>query len=71
VKVAARIRQTIDNLALMPGIGRRRHYLDPASRAFPVPPWLIVYEHFPQADGVRILRIIDGRRDLDYLFGDE
>jgi plasmid stabilization system protein ParE len=69
--VAVRIRKAMDSLAFMPRIGGRRHYLDPASRAFPVPPWLIVYESVPQSVGVRILRVIDGRRDLDYLFADE
>ncbi len=43
-KATARLLKAMDNLAFMPGIGSRRHYLDTASRAFPVPPWLIVYE---------------------------
>ncbi|HEX4295644.1 MAG TPA: type II toxin-antitoxin system RelE/ParE family toxin [Rhizomicrobium sp.] len=70
-KATARLLKAMDNLAFMPGIGSRRYYLDTASRAFPVPPWLIVYELLPEGDCVRVLRIIDGRRDIAYLFGDE
>ncbi len=64
-----RIRKAFDSLAFMPGIGVQRTFLDPVSRVFPVPPWLIVYERLPQDDGIRILRIIDGRRDLPAVFG--
>jgi plasmid stabilization system protein ParE len=70
-QVSARLSKTMDNLAFMPGIGGRRHYLDMASRAFPIPPWLVIYEPLPENDGVRVLRIIDGRRDIAYLFGHE
>jgi plasmid stabilization system protein ParE len=70
-KATARLLKAMDNLAFMPGIGSRRHYLDTAFRAFPVPPWLIIYELLPESDCVRVLRIIDGRRNIAYLFGDE
>ncbi|HEX4860935.1 MAG TPA: type II toxin-antitoxin system RelE/ParE family toxin [Rhizomicrobium sp.] len=69
VKAVARIRKAMDSLALMPGMGGRRHYLDPDFRMFPVPPWLVVYEPLPLAGGVRIMRIIDGRRDVPAIFG--
>lgn len=36
-----------------------------------ITPWLIVYESLPDNGGVRILRIIGGRRDLDYVLGGE
>jgi toxin ParE1/3/4 len=66
-KVIERIDKTIDALAFMPGIGSRRSYLEPEDRAFAVAPWTIFYR--PLADGIRVLRIIDGRRDLAALFG--
>ena len=64
-----RIQRTMRNLAAMPGMGRRRSYLNPKQRAFPAPPWIIYYEMLPEGDGIRVVRIIDGRRDLPRLFG--
>jgi toxin ParE1/3/4 len=70
---AAAIRSKLDrairNLAAMPGMGGRRSYLNPKQRAFPVPPWTIYYETLPEGDGIRVVRIIDGRRNLPRLFG--
>ena len=68
-KFTARINKTIDMLALMPGIGGTRPYLKSGRRAFPVRPWLIVY--VPLKDGVRVLRVIDSRRNLSAIFGKE
>jgi plasmid stabilization system protein ParE len=69
---AAAIRSKIDrairNLAAMPGMGGRRPYLNPKQRAFSVPPWIIYYETLLEKDGIRIVRIIDGRRDLPAIF---
>jgi len=65
--VRARLDKAIENLAAMPGIGGSRPYLKPGRRAFPVSPWTIYYAPLP--DGIRVLRVIDGRRDLPRLFG--
>jgi toxin ParE1/3/4 len=65
--IRARLDKAIENLAAMPGIGGSRSYLKPGRRAFPVPPWTIY--HVPLSDGIRVLRVIDGRRDLPGLFG--
>ncbi len=66
--IAARIDQTIINLAYMPGMGRQRPYLDAAARVFAVSPWLIVYTVLPELDGILVLRIVDGRRDVGTVF---
>ncbi len=66
--VAERIRKTMDNLALMPGMGSRRSYLGEDWRAFPVAPWTIYYKLRPDGEGIDVLRIVDGRRDLPSIF---
>ena len=66
--IIGRIDETILNLAYFPGMGRSRPYLEPDARAFAISPWIIVYEPLPDLDGIAILRIIDGRRDLDAAF---
>ena len=65
--IAERIRKTMDNLAFMPGMGRRRSYLRRDQRAFPVPPWTIYYEPLPDG-GIEVVRVLDGRRDLASVF---
>ena len=66
--IIGRIDETIFNLAYMPGMGRPRPYLDPGARAFAISPWLIVYAPLPDLEGIAVLRVIDGRRDLDAVF---
>jgi toxin ParE1/3/4 len=70
---AAAVRTKLDramrNLASMPRMGSRRSYLKPKQRAFPVPPWTIYYEPLAEGEGVNIVRIIDGRRNLPAIFG--
>ena len=63
--IIGRLDEAILNLAYMPGMGRLRRYLEPGVRAFAVSPWVIVYELLPSLDGIIVLRVIDGRRDLD------
>jgi toxin ParE1/3/4 len=65
--VRARLDRAVENLAMMPRMGGSRPYLKPGRRAFPVSPWTIYYTPLP--DGIRVLRIVDGRRDLPGLFG--
>jgi len=66
--IRSRLDQAIRRLAFMPGIGGHRSYLKPKQRAFPMSPWTIYYEALPNGDGVSIIRIIDGRRDLPSIF---
>lgn len=66
--VRARLQKTMHNLALMPGMGRWHSYLDKHWRAFPLAPWTIYYKLRPDGDGIDVLRIIDGRRDIPAVF---
>jgi toxin ParE1/3/4 len=66
--IIGRLAETILNLAYMPGMGRSRPYLASGARAFSAAPWLIVYDLLPSLDGIVVLRVLDGRRDLDRLF---
>ena len=68
-QTADRIWETMRRLAVMPGMGGRRSYLKRGQCAFPAPPWTIYYEKLPDCDGVKIVRVIDGRRDLPAVFG--
>jgi plasmid stabilization system protein ParE len=66
--IIGRLEEALLNLAYMPGMGRSRPYLESGARAFAVAPWLIVYELLPSLDSIAVLRVIDGRRDLDAVF---
>jgi plasmid stabilization system protein ParE len=67
--ILGRIEETIRILAFMPGMGRFRPYLREGLLAFSVTPWTIVYELQPELDGIRVIRVVDGRRDLESLLG--
>src|SRR5947208_533307 len=66
-RVVQAIEQTCRNLARFPGIGTARDDLQPGLRSFPSGRYVIVYR--PLTDGVRIVRIVHGARDLPSLFG--
>ncbi|MEH1925509.1 type II toxin-antitoxin system RelE/ParE family toxin [Nostoc sp.] len=63
------ITQKFDILAKFPSIGRRRDELLPALRSFPVDDYLIFYR--PIAEGIEVVRIVSGYRDLETLFLDD
>ncbi len=67
--ILGRIEETIRTIAFMPGLGRPKPYLNRSARAFPLPPWLIVYTPLPDLDGIRVIRVVDGRRDLPAVVG--
>lgn len=73
-KLMERVNQTCQRLAQFPGLGKRRDELWPDSRSFPVNNYLIFYRAIassgaqPIAEGVEILRIVSGYRDLKALF---
>lgn len=54
-------------LASMPHIGRLREELAPRVRSLPVGRHVIFY--FPMEDGVEIVRVLHGSRDLPPLLG--
>jgi toxin ParE1/3/4 len=53
-------------LADMPHIGRSREELSPHLRSFPVGRYIIFYR--PVKDGVEIVRVLHGARDIPPLF---
>ncbi|HEY4113535.1 MAG TPA: type II toxin-antitoxin system RelE/ParE family toxin [Rhizomicrobium sp.] len=67
--ILSRIEGVVRTLAFMPGLGRPRAFLERGTRAFPIAPWLIVYALLPKRDGIRVIRILDGRRDLARILG--
>jgi len=52
--------------ASQPGIGELRPDLGPELRVLAVGPHVVIYR--PTEDGIRVLRIFDGRRDYPVLF---
>jgi len=67
--VLVRLDRGIERLATRPKLGRLRTDFQNDPYGFTVTPWLILYRPLPDADGIRILRILDTRRDLAALLG--
>ncbi|WP_066380652.1 type II toxin-antitoxin system RelE/ParE family toxin [Anabaena sp. CA = ATCC 33047] len=69
---ADRVLQKIDSqlkiLASNPGMGRKRDSLVPNLRSFPVGNYLIFYR--PINQGIEVIRILHGARDIPSLFED-
>jgi toxin ParE1/3/4 len=61
-----RLERECQNLADMPGMGRRREELAPGLRGFPVGTYVIFYREVE--DGIQILRVVHGARDIESLF---
>jgi toxin ParE1/3/4 len=61
-----RITGAFRRIAEMPGIGRQREEFSPGLRSFTVAPFLIFYRE--SEDGVEIVRVVHGARNLDDLF---
>jgi len=68
-RLLKKINQKCRTLASFPNMGRRRDELLPSLRSFPVDDYLIFYH--PIEDGIEILRVVSGYRDLEALFSDE
>jgi plasmid stabilization system protein ParE len=62
--ILRRIHGTIETVATMPGKGRVRHDLPGEPQSFAIYPWLVLYQPLPERDGIIVLRVIDGRRDV-------
>lgn len=61
-----KINQKCKTLASFPNMGRKRDELLKNLRSFPVDDYLIFYR--PIEEGIEILRVISGYRDLSALF---
>ena len=65
-RVVANLMKHCEMLARLPLMGRRRAELAPQLRSFPVGDYLIFYR--VKRDGVFVVRVLSGYRDLDALF---
>jgi toxin ParE1/3/4 len=54
-------------LSEFPGLGRARDDLAPSLRSFPVGNYIIFYRPLP--DGIEVVRVLHGARDLRRIFG--
>lgn len=64
-----KVNQKCQRLTKFPGLGRKRDELSAGVRSISVDSYLIFYRSVE--DGVEILRIVSGYRDLDALFEDD
>lgn len=62
----AKIHEKFLVLADQPGIGRLRNELGKDIRSFPVGRYVIFYR--PLAEGIEVVRVLHGSRDVDALF---
>lgn len=60
------LKAVCQRLAETPGMGAAREMLRPGLRMFPVRGYLIFYT--PTDDGVEVIRVLSGARDIDALF---
>lgn len=60
------IDETSQKLAMFTNMGRNRNELYTGLRSFPVAQYLIFY--FPITDGIEIIRVMHGMRDIDNIF---
>jgi plasmid stabilization system protein ParE len=73
----AQVQQTIGllkgiilHLSYMPGMGKPpRFNIRTGAFAFPVSVFCIIYEPLSEFDGIRVVRVLDGRRDLPHHLG--
>jgi len=56
-------------LATQPLLGRGRDELAPGIRSFPFGRYLVFY--LPIGDGIDVVRVLHGTRDVDTAFGDD
>ncbi|HEY3245827.1 MAG TPA: type II toxin-antitoxin system RelE/ParE family toxin [Phycisphaerae bacterium] len=61
-----RILKKLELLAEQPGVGRSRQELGRGFRSYPVRKYLIFYRRVD--DGVQVIRVVHGARDLERLF---
>ena len=66
-----RLEKTTQNLAAFPKLGRVRAEVPGGLRSFAVHPWVLFYEPLEGRRGIRLLRVVDGRRNLAELFGSD
>ena len=61
-----RLYEAMTLLATQPEMGRARPELGPHIRSFPVGQYIVFYQ--PIADGIDVVRVLSGARDIEALF---
>lgn len=61
-----RIEGKLQNLARNPGLGRRREELLPGLQSFPIGNYVVFYRGI--ADGIDVIRVLHGSRDIEEIF---
>ena len=62
-----RIEEKLQLLALNPGMGRKRDELLPRLQSFPIGNYVVFYREIK--DGIDVIRILRGSRDVEAIFG--
>lgn len=63
------LHQKLQVIAQTPGMGRGREELSPGLRSFPFRNYILFYQ--VTEDGIDVVRVIHGSRDIEALFEDE
>jgi toxin ParE1/3/4 len=67
-KLFDRIRERCKAVADFPNMGKNYSQLSPSLRGFIVDDYIIFY--YPREDGIDVVRVVSGYRDLESLFSD-
>jgi toxin ParE1/3/4 len=62
------LEQKLNLLAEHPHMGRSRDELKPGLRSYPIGQQLAFY--YPFEEGIELVRLLDGRRDIPTIFGE-
>ncbi len=68
-RLIAEIHDKCELLASSPDLGRRRDELRPSIRSFPYGDYVIFYRH--SSDGIDVVRVLSGHRDIATIFREE
>jgi toxin ParE1/3/4 len=64
-----RVEEKIKNIASNPLMGRSREELSDRLRSWPIKPYIVFY--LPLSDGVEVVRVLHGSRDIDNILFEE
>lgn len=62
-----RIEEKLQRLACNPGLGRKRDELLPGLQSFPIGNYVVFYREIK--DGIDVIRVLRGSRDIEAIFG--
>ncbi len=67
--VMRHLNRAIQNVAAFPLMGQMRPEWVGEPRSLSVHPWLLLYEPLERRRGIRLLRVLDSRQNLDAILG--